>query len=300
MKRKPIYVEIPIRTDMEEIWNASQTPHLHEQWDVRFSSITYKPKHHEDDPQDFTYKTNIGLGIAVEGWGRSVGTFDGKDGARTSSLHFGTDQKISIITEGKGYWKYKPNEDGITFLTQYDYKTRFGKLGERIDKYIFRPMIGWGTALSFDVLKRWLEQGEAPKSQYIRFFTYWMLTLLFFFVWMYHGLIPKVWFMHEAELSMTSALLTDGMNASMIVVGVGVAEMIFGALWLFVSKRRWLFKLQTLAFPLLTLGAVLGNPSTLTHPFSPLTFNLSLFILSVVGLMISRGVPTAKSCKRKR
>lgn len=44
MKPKPIYVEVPIKTDIEDVWNTSQTPELHEQWDLRFSSITYLPK----------------------------------------------------------------------------------------------------------------------------------------------------------------------------------------------------------------------------------------------------------------
>ncbi|MER2006955.1 MAG: hypothetical protein ABS939_05835 [Psychrobacillus sp.] len=44
MKNKPIYVETSISSDMEKVWEASQNPQLHEQWDLRFSSITYLPK----------------------------------------------------------------------------------------------------------------------------------------------------------------------------------------------------------------------------------------------------------------
>lgn len=44
MKNKPIYVEIDINTSMDNLWEASQNPSLHEQWDLRFSSITYLPK----------------------------------------------------------------------------------------------------------------------------------------------------------------------------------------------------------------------------------------------------------------
>ncbi|WP_411788420.1 hypothetical protein [Halobacillus rhizosphaerae] len=177
MKRKPIYVEIPINAEMKDLWSSSHTPELHQQWDLRFSSITYLPKDHESALQEFVYKTKIGFGLAVEGWGRSVGSFNGKDGSRTSSLHFGSDQKLSLITEVKGYWKYIQNEDSsLTFLTQYNYQTRFGKLGEWLDFCLFRPIIGWATSVSFDVLKRWMEKGEAPGSQYIRFAIYWMLT----------------------------------------------------------------------------------------------------------------------------
>lgn len=94
MKNKPIYVEIDINTSMDNLWEVSQNPSLHEQWDLRFSSIKYLPKE-ENKPQHFEYKTNIGFGMSVTGWGKSVGTFHSKDGSRTSSLHFGTDQIIS-------------------------------------------------------------------------------------------------------------------------------------------------------------------------------------------------------------
>ena len=80
---------------------------MHEQWDLRFSSITYLPKE-EGEPQSFTYSRTVGPFINVEGWGKSVGTFHKEDGSRTSSLHFGTDQWISPIREGRGYWKYEP------------------------------------------------------------------------------------------------------------------------------------------------------------------------------------------------
>jgi DoxX-like family len=301
MKRKPIYVEIPIETEMEDLWDASQRPDQHEQWDLRFTSITYLPKENESDPQHFSYKTNVGIGVVVEGWGKSVGEFNGKGGSRTSSLHFGTDQQISIISEGKGYWKYIPNEKKtVTFLTQYDYDTRFGSVGDLIDTAIFRPMIGWGTALSFDVLKRWLEKGESPASQYTRFISYWMITFMFSFIWMYQGLVPKVWMKHPEEVSMATSLLPEAIDASMVVFIMGICEIIFGLIWLFIRKRHWLFKLQMVAFPILTLSAVLAAPHTLTHPFNPLTFNVSLFVLSVIGLKFSRDIPTAKNCKRKR
>ncbi|MFC7371914.1 hypothetical protein ACFQPF_09505 [Fictibacillus iocasae] len=58
MKNKPIYVEIPISARVEEVWKTAQQPELHEQWDLRFSSITYLPK-----KSSFTYETNIGFDL---------------------------------------------------------------------------------------------------------------------------------------------------------------------------------------------------------------------------------------------
>ena len=301
MKSKPIYVEIPIKTTMAELWEATQTPRLHEQWDLRFSSITYLPKEEESQPQFFLYKTNIGFGLSIEGWGKSVGGFEAKDGSRTSSLHFGTDQSISLIREGKGYWKYQPEPNSITFLTQYTYDANFGWLGAVIDHFIFRPLMGWATSLSFDVLKRWLEKGESPFLQYIRFFSHWLIVWLFFFIWAYHGLIPKVMYMHPDEIVMvTNIVPLTFEQAKPIVFVAGIIEMIFATAWIWYQNKRHLLGLQMILFPLLMLSVVMADSAFLIQPFNPLTFNISLLILSVIGYLLSTDIPTAKSCKRKR
>ena len=167
---KPIYVEIPIHAKLDDLWEASQNPRLHEQWDLRFSSITYMPKK-ENEAQRFTYTRTVGPFYKVEGWGKSVGSYQ-NDEQRTSSLQFGTDQKLSPIREGRGYWKYEQLDDSVKFLTQYDYDVNFGRAGKIVDKFVFRPLIGWATALSFDVLKRWLEKGEDPRHPVRSIFQY--------------------------------------------------------------------------------------------------------------------------------
>ncbi|PIC64106.1 hypothetical protein CSV79_08615 [Sporosarcina sp. P13] len=298
MKSKPIYVEIPIHVPLQRVWEASQQPDLHAQWDLRFSSIRYVPKE-EDEPQRFTYTRNVGP-FAVEGWGESSGSADLADGSRSSSLHFGTDQKISPIREGRGYWKYEPMEGGTKFLTQYDYQTNFGRVGRLIDK-VFRPLMGYATALSFDVLKRWLEMGEAPISQYRRFFTMHLLTLFFTFLWVYQGLVPKLLAMHPQEKAMVaSGLSLSDSEAMNVVFAIGLAEVLFGVVWLFYRRKRHLLILQMIAFPLLTIAAFVAAPETANHPFNPITFNVSLLVLTGIGLLVSRDLPTAASCKRKR
>ncbi|WP_277586620.1 DoxX-like family protein [Psychrobacillus antarcticus] len=300
MKNKPIYVEISIDEDIERVWEASQNPTLHEQWDLRFSSITYLPKE-ENEAQLFEYKTNIGFGLAIAGWGKSVGTFHAKDESRTSSLHFGTNHPLSPIKEGKGYWKYIPEHNTTKFFTQYDYDVQFGTLGKLIDKIVFRPLMGWATALSFDVLKRWLEKGDTPSAQYSRFFTHWIITLLFVFVWIYQGLVPKLIMMHPEEIALTSAIIPLELSeASIMVATIGILEIIFGFIWIVYQNKRSLLKLQLVLLPLLTILAITADYSVLTHPFNPITFNLSLIVLTIAGLLSSKDIPTAKSCKRVR
>jgi hypothetical protein len=300
MAAKPIYIEIEIQSDVEKIWEYTQQPQLHEQWDLRFSSITYNERLHEDDPQTFAYTTKVIPGIQVSGWGESKGTHEKESGEKISSLHFGTEQMISPIAEGKGYWKYVPHEKGVTFLTQYNYDVRFGAIGKLFDR-LFRPLVGWATALSFDALKRWLETGESPKTQYRRFFAFYAVCFLFFFVWFYQGLVPKVIGQHPLEISMLTQLspLTE-VQASSAIIWIGIAEMVFGCCWLIPKLQKYLLQLQIIVFPLLTISAVFANSSVATAPFNVVTFNGALWILSVVGLLLTTQLPSARSSKRKR
>ncbi|WP_427136917.1 DoxX-like family protein [Psychrobacillus psychrodurans] len=300
MKNKPIYVEILIEDNVERVWEASQNPTLHEQWDLRFSSITYLPKE-ENEAQLFEYKTKIGFGIAINGWGKSVGTLHSKNDSRTSSLHFGSDHYLSPIKEGKGYWKYIPEQSNTKFFTQYDYEVQFGTPGKLLDRIAIRPLMGWATALSFDVLKRWIEKGDAPSGQYIRFFTHWIITFLFFFVWIYQGLVPKLIMMHPEEVALTNALLPlKPSDTNNMVAAIGVIEIIFGLIWILYQNKTRLLRLQLVILPLLTISAIFADTSVLSHPFNPITFNLSLIVLTIIGLLAGKDIPTARSCKRVR
>ena len=155
-----IYVEILVRAPIDVLWAHTQTPSLHEKWDLRFSRIEYLPRSHEAEPQRFRYSTRIGFGLTISGEGETVGQRDSIDGSRTSALKFGSRHPLSLIREGSGYWKYIPTPDGIRFVTWYDYRTRFGRIGVLFDRLIFRPLLGWTTAWSFDRLRISLENAH--------------------------------------------------------------------------------------------------------------------------------------------
>ena len=301
MKKKPIYVEIDIHTSIDRAWDYTQQPQIHQQWDLRFSSITYNEKLSEEDPQTFTYTTNVIPGVVVSGWGESKGTHEKKSGVKTSSLHFGTSQLILPIKEGRGYWQYIPHgDDKLTFLTQYDYDVRFGALG-RVFDLAFRPVIGWATALSFDVLSRWLENGEPPKTQYRRFFSYYLITIVFIFIWLYQGLVPKLLGQHPLEIEMLTKLSPlSTAQATDAIVWVGIAELIIALLFCVRRMHKFLWWGQIVIFPLLTISAIIAAPHVATDPFNVVTFNVSLWILSIVALLLKVELPTATSCKRKR
>jgi len=152
-----------MRCDLDELWERTQTPDQHARWDLRFSTIRYLPRPDESQPQRFLYSRSVLPGVAVSGKGETVGERVREDGTRASALRFWSDERLSLIEEGSGYWRYVPVDDGIRFLTRYDYRPRWGRAGEVVDRIFFRPLIGWATAWSFDCLRLWLEDGVPPE-----------------------------------------------------------------------------------------------------------------------------------------
>jgi hypothetical protein len=159
-----IYVEARIRGAMDDLWAKTQEPALHQRWDLRFTSIEYLPRPDPAAPQRFRYTTRIGFGLAITGEGETSATREGPDGRRTSALTFWSDHPLSLIRRGSGYWQYTPTPDGIRFVTRYDYAVRFGFAGRLLDRLLFRPLIGWATAWSFDRLRLWIERGIPPEE----------------------------------------------------------------------------------------------------------------------------------------
>jgi hypothetical protein len=160
----PIYVEAHIRGAMADLWARTQDPRQHQRWDLRFTKIVYLPRPDPAAPQRFRYTTRIGFGLTITGLGETTATREGPGGRRTSALTFWSDHPRSLIRRGAGYWQYTPTRDGIRFVTRYDYDVRFGRAGHLLDRMVFRPLIGWATAWSFDRLRLWVEQGVAPED----------------------------------------------------------------------------------------------------------------------------------------
>lgn len=156
MGARGIYVETSIRAPLDEVWARTQDLADHPRWDLRFSSI--EPTTLDDEGQRFRYARHIPW-HAVEGVGISIGERAGADGARTSALRFATDDPLSPIRSGRGYWRYVPDGDRVRFITGYDFEPGMGRLVD----LVARPLLGWATAWSFDRLRIWLERGEAPE-----------------------------------------------------------------------------------------------------------------------------------------
>ncbi|MEV7807248.1 hypothetical protein AB0O28_30315 [Microbispora sp. NPDC088329] len=152
-----VYVECLVRADMEALWERTQRPELHQRWDLRFTAIDYLPRA-DGEPQRFRYAFRLLPGLVVTGDGVTTG--DRHDtGSRTSALRFSSDHPLSLIRSGSGYWRYVQAPDGVRFITRYGYRPGWGRAVD----LVFRPLIGWATAWSFDRLRLWLETGQTPE-----------------------------------------------------------------------------------------------------------------------------------------
>ncbi|MDA2813175.1 hypothetical protein O4J56_21195 [Nocardiopsis sp. RSe5-2] len=158
-----LYVEAHIRTPIGLLWERTRDPGAHARWDLRFTEIRPLPRL-PSEPERFTYRTRLIGPLEVSGTGVSAGERDRPDGTRTSALRFASDHPLSPIAEGRGYWRYIPDGDGVRFLTGYDYRPRRGRPARAADRLLVRPLMGWATAWSFDRLRLWCERDLTPES----------------------------------------------------------------------------------------------------------------------------------------
>ncbi|POH71691.1 hypothetical protein CVS27_19700 [Arthrobacter glacialis] len=166
--RKPLYIEIRINASLDRVWELSQDPQAHPRWDLRFSRIV--PIGEDEQCQvRFCYEFLLPL-HTIRGTGTSLGHRQRADGQATSVLKFDTADPLSPIGPGAGYWRYIPTEDGLRFITGYNYEPGMGLVGKAFDSSIIRPALGWATALSFDRLRLWAESDLEPQISRNRWF----------------------------------------------------------------------------------------------------------------------------------
>ncbi|WP_031002140.1 hypothetical protein [Streptomyces sp. NRRL F-5727] len=167
-----LYVEARIHADLDTLWERTQDPAEHQRWDLRFTEIAYLPSA-PGEPRRFRYAVRLLPFLTVAGTGVSAGERHRAGGDRVSALRFASPDPLSLLAVGSGYWRYVQGQDGVRFLTAYDYQPRWGRLGRVADRVLFRPLMGWATAWSFDRLRLWCENGVPPERARTR----WLLEL---------------------------------------------------------------------------------------------------------------------------
>ena len=193
-----------------------------------------------------------------------------------------------------------PTEDGIRFLTWYDYRTRFGVLGRLFDALVFRPLLGWATAWSFDRLRLWIERGLDPATLRERSVVHAIARVTLAFVFLYHGVVPKLLARHPDEIVMLAGGGVPHQWIEPAIVLLGVVEIGWAALLLLRWRARWALAATAAAMPALLIAVAAGTPGFLVAAFTPVTLNAVVAALAVVGWLVSRDLPSAARCRREQ
>lgn len=294
-RRSPIYVESLVRASIDELWAATQDPAQHQRWDLRFGQINYLPRE-RDEPQRFTYATTIIPGVTIAGTGESLGDRDRVDGTRWSGLKFWADDRRSLIRSGAGYWRYVPTGDGMRFITRYDYRTRWGRVGEAMDRVAFRPAFGWATAWSFDRLRLWLEDGVQPERSRDQAIVHAAAVTGLVGMWLYQGAVPKLLAVDAGEVALwQQSLPLSERGARGAVRLAGAAEVAFGLVTLAKSSRRWPFIATAVMMPALAATAWRADRRLFTRAFNPASLNLAATALAVIAVASHDGRPSGRT-----
>lgn len=277
-----------LRCDLETLWAHTQDPGTHARWDLRFTEIHPLPS--VGHLARFSYLTRIGFGREIGGWGESrTSTTEGR-----SVLRFGSDDPLSLIREGAGYWAYSLEGATCSLETSFDYGTRGGLPGRCLDTAVFRPLMLWATRWSFDRLRLWIERGLDPEVSLRIWIVKVTCRMALGIVWCIEGLVPKILFVSPGEESLVAAsgLVLGTPRLTLNVLG-GLE--ILAGLWLLSGKRERESALAAgmAMVALAGLVAVL-EPGRLADPLGGLSKNLGLLACAAAVWALEPLAPRAE------
>lgn len=293
-----IYVEAQIRGDPEELRRRIRTSQSRRRWDLRFTSITGRPRRDSSDPQRFRYAGRFGLGPAIEWWGEAAD--ERTDAvARRATFRFGSESPRAFVRSGSGYLRLEPTTGGrLHLITCFGYEAGWGLLGRVVDRLLFRPALGWATAWSFDRLRLWIEKGVEPRQAARQALIHAVAAAAVAFCWIWQGVAPKLAGPHAEELALTAASGVPESLAPAATLLLGAVELAFGLAFPFFARRRWPWLLHGAAMAVASLAVVAAAPHLIVSPFSPLLLNLLMVALGAVGLLSLPDLPSARRCLR--
>lgn len=103
------------------------------------------------------------------------------------------------------------------------------------------------------------------------------------FIWLYHGLIPKLIFRDPTELELVSnGPIIHSALTTVILAGIG--EVILGILVLLFWSHRWPAYLSIVLFSGLLIGGVAVDAGLAVEAFNPVTLSGSAILFGLINL----------------
>lgn len=164
---------------------------------------------------------------------------------------------------------------------------------------VFRPLIGWATAWSFDRLRLWLESKTDPSQAARQTVVHGAARLAQAGIFAYHGLVPKLLGPHPDEVSMLrdAGVPAERIGAAVSASGVGELFLAFCLLWFW--RRSWPPVVTVALMIAATIGVALSSPQYLRAAFNPLSLNLAVGVLALIDVVTLEGLPSASRCLRR-
>ncbi|MFT5299803.1 MAG: hypothetical protein ACI87E_001760 [Mariniblastus sp.] len=103
------------------------------------------------------------------------------------------------------------------------------------------------------------------------------------FIWLYHGLVPKLLFRDPTELALVELGPTLH-SAETTVLIAGAIEVVLGLVVLIYWSQRWPVWLSVLLFTALLIGGVALKPSGAVEAFNPVTLSGSAILFGLINL----------------
>lgn len=104
------------------------------------------------------------------------------------------------------------------------------------------------------------------------------------FCWIYHGLVPKLFWIAPLEKEITASLGFSEDVSIWVTKSVGLVEVIFGIVFFLLYRNKFINQLNILALTGLLVFVAIFNTHLLGEAFNPVTTNLPLIAFSVVLL----------------
>jgi hypothetical protein len=167
------------------------------------------------------------------------------------------------------------------------------------DRLIFRPLIGWATAWSFDRLRLWLEQRVDPVHAMRQTLVHFIARVALAAVFAYQGAVPKLLTRSVDEITMLRDAGVAAGTTGVAVTALGILELALAAGLLFAWHRRWPLYVCLGSMLLATATVGLSSPRYFEAAFNPASMNVTVACLAAIDLLVVESLPSAAHCLRR-
>jgi hypothetical protein len=111
---------------------------------------------------------------------------------------------------------------------------------------------------------------------------YHISRITLFIIWFHHGLVPKIIFKDQQEITMNEKLIPF-LSENQALLYSGVSEIIYAFLILLFYKSKIILIPSILFSVLVTFVLLFTFPNFFTHAFNPFSINLSVMTLALIN-----------------